>query len=120
MLGLAYGKNNSGAFGRVAQGEPRRRYWGSAGSYIKRNQLKGFVQEIGHAYDHLMEGAMPADKNEESVDPNIGIACATDSVLAKIREVEDKDQDDEDEDEDWDEGEGQSDSEEEYWLRHYQ
>lgn len=111
MLGLAYGKNNSGAFGRVAQREPGRRYWGSAGSYIKRNQLKGFVQEIGHGYDRLMEGSMPADKNEESVDPNIGIACATDSVLAKIRE---------DEDEDKDEGEGQSDSEEEYWLRHYQ
>lgn len=43
-------------------------YWGTAGRYIIKNMLQGFVQELGHdghEYDELLEGAMSDCSNDE-------------------------------------------------------
>ena len=58
-------------------------YWGTAGRYIKKNMLRGFVQELGHEYDELLEGAMSDSSNEEEV----GLAAleaASDQIKASV------------------------------------
>ncbi|KAK2754836.1 hypothetical protein FQN54_006729 [Arachnomyces sp. PD_36] len=34
-----------------------KRYWGTPGRYLPRNMLLAFVEELGHEYDELLEGA---------------------------------------------------------------
>ena len=59
-------------------------YWGTAGRYIKKNMLQGFVQELGHDYEALLEGAISDSSNEEEV----GLAAleaANDQIKVSVR-----------------------------------
>lgn len=76
-------------------------YWGTPGRYLPRNMLMVFVEEIGHEYKALLEGAMddaPPIMNEDS---EILLSAAADQVkasTAKVVEEEDEEDDDEEDD----------------------
>ena len=63
----------------TAQDELGKKCWGSTGSYMKKNMLRGFIEEIGHVYDE--EAMMKSEEREEATD--CGVAIATQAILAK-------------------------------------
>lgn len=116
ILGLAY--SDKKAYTEVPQRELGRPYWGSAGSYIRENQLRGFVEEIGHQYDHLLEGAMAMavgvgegeGEGEGEESEKIAFAHANENLMEKLGVRTDDDEDDDDDDDEDDE-EGEEDEE---------
>ena len=113
MLRQAYASQSNMDAADVRRQEVGKKYWGSAGPYMKRNMLLGFVEEMGHEYEHLMEGAMDADDNNDDDDDGekpaeVAVMLANESVLEKRAEIEwkesrvDMDSDDEEEDDDSD------------------
>ncbi|PGH01855.1 hypothetical protein AJ79_07791 [Helicocarpus griseus UAMH5409] len=38
-----------------------KKFWGTPGKYVRRNMLCAFVEEIGHRYDDLLQGAIEED-----------------------------------------------------------
>lgn len=59
-------------------------YWGTTGRYIKKNMLQGFVQELGHDYEALLEGAISDSSNKEEM----GLAAleaANDQIKVSVR-----------------------------------
>ena len=72
----------------IARQEVGKAYWGSVGSYIKRNALLGSVEEMGHEYEHLLEAAMEADEGETEEPLPTGLFCANESTLDKNRTPE--------------------------------
>ena len=60
-------------------------YWGSRGRYIKRNHTQGFIEVMGHEYEHLMDGAKePEQGQEEEPDPTV-VAVAKHSTVERNR-----------------------------------
>lgn len=59
-------------------------YWGTAGRYIKKNMLQRFVQELGHEYDELLEGAMSDCSNDEEVSL-AALEAANDQIKVSVR-----------------------------------
>ena len=60
----------------VSKEELGRRSWGTPGRYMLRGMLLGFVEQLGHNYDHLLEGA----SNEDEEVRIEGIQAANDHV----------------------------------------
>ena len=85
-------------------------YWGTRGRYLPRNMLKAFVEELGHEYDALLEGAV---EDEEDADVNVGEDDSDETLLSvavdqvKASNIGEDDSEDEDEDEDDEEEEEQ-------------
>jgi hypothetical protein len=79
-------------------------FWGTPGRYLPRNMLRAFVEELGHEYEALLEGAMEdetdADVAVDNGDSEILLATASHQIKASARKKGDEDDEDEDEDED--------------------
>jgi hypothetical protein len=56
LLRYTWGEAHKGEILRSQ--EIGKKFWGSPGKYVKKNQLLGFIEEIGHEYDDLLEGAI--------------------------------------------------------------
>jgi hypothetical protein len=69
-------------------------FWGTRGSYMAENMLRGFVDELGHEFEFLMEGAMESAANES--DPIGLLAGAVDIEAAAPTSIDEEDDDDED------------------------
>lgn len=113
MLRQAYDPKSNMDAADVRRQEVGKKYWGSAGPYMKRNMLLGFVEEMGHEYEYLMEGAMDTDDNNDDADngdkpTEVAVMHANESILEKRAIIEWKesrvymDSDDEAEDDDSD------------------
>ncbi|KAL8823499.1 MAG: hypothetical protein Q9191_005797 [Dirinaria sp. TL-2023a] len=106
MLNLSYTRKVSGSehsshnyTSSVARREVRRPIWASAGSYIYRNQLLGFVEELGHEYDDILANGKEIDDyaSDETI-ANTGVTVAIEHILEKLRSGEfDDDSEDEEE-----------------------
>lgn len=88
MLRQAYSSASNTDVTELRRQEVGKRYWGSAGSYMKKNMLMGFVEEMGHDYEHLMEGAMEADDEddgdeEKGESSEVAVTLANESILEK-------------------------------------
>ena len=110
MLSLAYSeksKKHTRLHQQIARAEVGKPYWGSAGSYIRKNMLSAFVENLGHEYEQLL-GASTDMKEGQEVEPsNTAFIHANEDLLEKNRKVKARDDgyDDDDEDEDEDEDE---------------
>ena len=85
------------------------RYWGTRGPYVKRNQLLGFVEQIGHdveSIESILEHAGEEDAGITEEANMTGLAVISDEVVRRAQEndgydyEEDQDEDMEDQDED--------------------
>ena len=78
-------------------------YWGTPGRYLPRNMLMAFVEEMGHEYEQLLEGAMDDAAAPMDEDSEILLAAAMDQikVSAAKREGEYFEESDDDDDEAW-------------------
>ena len=43
-------------------------HWGTPGRYLHRNMILAFVEEMGHEYERLLEGAIKGDISDEIPD----------------------------------------------------
>lgn len=88
------------------------RYWGTQGRYVKKNQLLGFVEQIGHdvssiATESIMEHAIEEDESVEPQADVVGVAVMADHVVRRTQEDDGFDYEDEqsseeeEEDEEW-------------------
>ena len=50
----------------TSRAEVGKRYWGTPGRYFLKSMLLGFVEQMGHNYDHLLEGAIDDDAKPRS------------------------------------------------------
>jgi hypothetical protein len=82
-------------------------YWGTAGSYMHKNQLLGFVERMGHEYEDLLQGAIEEETDDLEVDET-ALAAATNQIILSN---EDSDPEEEDEDEDDDDDDDEDDDE---------
>ncbi|KAF4333440.1 hypothetical protein FBEOM_12755 [Fusarium beomiforme] len=77
------------------------RYWGSRGSYVKQNQILGFVEELGHEVESILE----FDKEEVADEPRLeALGALVGNAMVESQEVEDED--------DWVTTDGETDDEE--------
>lgn len=76
------------------------RFWGTRGRYISRNEIRGFIEQIGHEWQFLEEHGIDDDPSDEP--QNTFIQTATNQILDEVtgRKSEWEKQDEEDEDED--------------------
>ena len=84
-------------------------YWGTREPYVKRNQLLGFVEQIGHdveSIESILEHAGEEDAGITEEANMTGLAVISDEVVRRAQEndgydyEEDQDEDMEDQDED--------------------
>jgi hypothetical protein len=84
--------------GEAIQMELGRHFWGTPGRYLPREMLMAFVEEMGHEYEQLLEGAMEdgAADADADADSDLLLAAASDEVKASAQGVQiDSDEDDE-------------------------
>lgn len=86
-------------------------YWGTPGRYLPRNMLMALVEEMGHEYEKLLEGATDDEAPDMDEDSEILLATATAQIKAWSPEEiwEDEESDDDDDDEDIYEGDDDED-----------
>ncbi len=80
------------------------RYWGTRGRYVKKNMLRGFVDELGHDIESILENGIEED-DTGGADFDAVAVMASETVFRMQDEARDDD-DDEDEDEDEDDDDG--------------
>lgn len=112
----------------ILKGELGQQYWGTRGPFMKKKMLLAMVEEMGHDYEDLLQGAAPPDKQEDEHPDDTGLLCAISTIIAsasKDSEQEEEsgdegaedegDEDEGDEDEgDEDEGDEDEGGEDEY------
>jgi hypothetical protein len=79
------------------------RYWGTRGRYVKRNQLLGFIDQIGHDADSIPESLLEhaIEEDDDSTEPDMsGIAVVTDEAIRRVRENKDYEEEEDDDDDD--------------------
>ena len=101
ILRVSWKEKHTGA---LLKGEIGKIYWGTPGRYLPRNMLLALVEETGHEYEHLLEGALEESMGATAEPNDILLAAANDEVKIQANELEEED-DDEDKDEDEDEEE---------------
>ena len=83
----------------VLRDELGQKYWGTAGEFMKKNQLLGFVESMGHDYEELLEGAIEEPGVEEA--DEAALAVVTHEIVGRrTEEDEDESQDESEDDED--------------------
>ncbi len=78
------------------------RYWGTRGRYVKKNMLRGFVDELGHDIESILENAIEEDGDNNDANPEAVAVMASETVFRMRRAAakdEDSDEDTDDEDE---------------------
>ena len=93
MLRRSFG----GKHKEVSKEELRKRFWGTPGKWMLRSMLLGFVENLGHDYDHLLQGAKDEEDAVSSVE---AIATANERIKESCKDPESTEFDDDDEDED--------------------
>ena len=83
----------------VSSTEPGENLWGVPGGYMFERMLLGFVEEMGHEYDHLLEGAI---KEDDAVVDTTALAAASTHIQELLKD-DDDDEEDSDEEDDTDE-----------------
>jgi hypothetical protein len=79
----------------VSRSELRKRFWGTPGKYMRKSMLLGFVEQMGHDYDHLLEGAIHEDDAEAEFE---GIAVANDHIKDTLKDPDEGDESEDDDD----------------------
>ena len=111
MLRLAWRENPQGTTLKKQIGKG---YWGSRGRYLPRSMLLAFIEEMGHEYDSLLDGATDDAATQTDVDSEILLATATDQIKASAVEViEEEDEENDDEEGDDEEGDDEEGDDEE-------
>ena len=64
-----------------SKAELGKRLWGIPGRYMRERMLLGFVQSMGHEYEHLLQGAIKEDGAEPDGE---GVILANDLILKNI------------------------------------
>ncbi|KAL6716749.1 hypothetical protein ACLMJK_006317 [Lecanora helva] len=79
----------------IGKGELCERVWGTPGKYMRDNMLRGFVEEMGYYFEHLMEGAMGDGEDDSEADPT-GLVAANRQIRDSLKDFDDEhsDQDD--------------------------
>jgi len=72
--------------------EFRKPFWGTRGAYMNKSMLMAFVEEMGHEYDDLLEGA--AKDTDDAVEPDTTALMAANEAIAKTFEYDEEDADD--------------------------
>ena len=105
MLRQAYDPKIPMSESDLRRQEVSKKYWGSAGPYMRKNMLRGFVEEMGHEYEHLLEGAMDmADDGDAGHEPvQVGVMTANENILRSIAIFDEEDDDGDDNDDEDDE-----------------
>ena len=99
--------------GDVLRDELGRPYWGTVGKYVKKNQLLGFIEQMGHEYQDLLMGATEEEGENISKPDPTALMAATDRALNSLTEGGDGGRDDSDDDEEEQGEEGEEEEEEE-------
>ncbi|KAM0798580.1 hypothetical protein BDR22DRAFT_858948 [Usnea florida] len=81
----------------TSRAELRRNVWGAPGRYMREGMLLGFVEEMGHDYEHLLEGAI---EEEDAVADITAIAAANTHIQETLKAEEDCDSESESDDDD--------------------
>ena len=92
----------------VSRAELKKRFWGTPGRYMLEGMLLGFVEEMGHQYKHLLEGAIKED--EPVVDPT-AIAAANAHIQETLKGDNEENPDVDDDDNHNDDDSGNDDEE---------
>lgn len=95
--------NQQGKDGNVQHHEVRKatRYWGTRGRYVMQNQLLGFVEEIGHDVESILE---QGDDNEDTQEPGLeAVVAIVQEAMVSSLQHDKKEGEDSDENEDGDE-----------------
>lgn len=93
---LRYAWRNENSQDERLKGELKKNFWGTPGRYVLRNQLALFVEQLGHQYEHLLEGAINGnEETQESVPDEALLVAATTQVTAE-EAWEDEDENEED------------------------
>lgn len=88
----------AGKYEEVSRSEVKKRFWGTPGRYMRESMLLGFVETLGHDYEHLMGGAI---KEEDPVPDILAVDVANDQIKGTLKpnmDGGDEDSDDEDSD----------------------
>ena len=80
-----------------SRAEPRRKFWGVPGRYMREGMLLGFVEEMSHDYEHLLEGAI---KEEDAVADMTAIAAANTHIQETLKAEDCNSESDSDDDDD--------------------
>ncbi|KAJ1715233.1 hypothetical protein NYO67_2619 [Aspergillus flavus] len=64
-------------------------FWGTPGRYIAKNMLRALIEELGHEYDNLLEGATLLSRGDDDL--------LLDTAVAQIAPIEEADNEDTDE-----------------------
>ncbi len=75
----------------VTQQQLRKKFWGTPGAYMRRHMLLGFVEELGHDYEYLLEGAK--EGQDEAVET--ALMVANNQILESNKTQEEKDKEEE-------------------------
>ena len=85
-------------------------YWGSGDRYMQRAMIRGFIEEVGHEFEALLDGGEgDANEGEDGTVPDVtALEIANEQVYDSVRQrdgddvVEDEEDDDEDDENDED------------------
>ncbi len=91
----------------VSQAELGKRFWGTPGKYMLEGMLLGFVEELGHGYNHLLDGAI---KEDEAVVDATAVFVANQSIQRTLKD-DDEEESDSDSDSDDDNNDDKDDNE---------
>ncbi len=72
--------------GQSLKKEIGKAFWGTPGRYLPRSMLMSFVEELGHEFEQLMEGAIEDSATE--ADPTLLAASTSQIMLAGLKEME--------------------------------
>ena len=91
----------------VSRAELRKRFWGTPGKYMLEGMLLGFVEEMGHEYKHLLDGAI---KEDEAVVDATAVFVANQCIQRSLKFDDDEEESDSDSDDDDDNNEDKDDN----------
>lgn len=85
----------------VSRAELGKRFWGTPGKYVLEGMLLGFVEAMGHKYEHLLDGAI---KEDEAVVDATAVVVANQWIKRTLKDDDDEesDSDSESDDDDYD------------------
>ncbi|KAL2819092.1 hypothetical protein BDW59DRAFT_181768 [Aspergillus cavernicola] len=97
ILRRAWGHNSSRGSVSVLEDEAGRPFWGTPGRYMPKNMLLALVEEVGHEYKGLLDGA-GSNKSEPTL--LLEVASAQIKTRPALKDVDWHPEDETDEDED--------------------
>ena len=72
--------------GRCRVADLRGSFWGAPGRYMPKSMLLAFVEEMGHSYGALLEGAMEGDDADEEIPAEVALVAANNQIELSHRE----------------------------------